>query len=157
GGAGPETLAVKCSIIMAVLDSHEIFRRQMLRLARIVPPDFELIVLDDGSDVPLRHEGALPFPFRLIPTHDRRPSTNDLARDRGAAMASGEYPLMIDVDPVLTREALDRVRRFRGDMLRFRRRAADLDERGEVRNPRESLPPSPNAFAIRRTVFERAG
>jgi Glycosyl transferase family 2 len=148
---------MKCSIIMAVLDSHEIFRRQMRRFDKIVPPDFEVIVLDDGSDIPLQYNGPVRFPFKLVQTHDKRPWTNDLARNRGAGLASGEYLLMVDVDHVLTPEIIDRVRRFRGDMLKFHRQIAELDEHGEVRSIRESLFSPPNIFAIRRALFERIG
>ncbi len=148
---------MKCSIILPVLDSHEIFRRQMVRFEKILPADFEVIVLDDGSDIPLTYDRRVPFPFRLLHTNDKRPWTNDLARNKGAAVASGEYLLMMDVDHVLTREALDLVLRFRGDMLKFHRQVADLDEHGEVRNIRESLAPHPNTFAIRKSLFERMG
>jgi glycosyltransferase involved in cell wall biosynthesis len=148
---------MKCSIIMAVLDSHEFFRRQMRRFDTIVPPDFEVIVLDDGSDIPLKYDDPVRFPFTLIHTNDKRPWTNDLARNRGAAVASGEYLLMLDVDHVLTPEILDRVRHFRGDMLKFHRQVADLDEHGQIRNPREALATPPNIFAIRKTLFDRIG
>ncbi len=148
---------MKCSIIIAVLDSHEIFRRQMLRFDKIMPPDFELIVLDDGSDIPLSYDRPVRFPFTLLQTLDKRPWTNNLARNRGAAVASGEYLLMMDIDHVLTPEILDRVQRFSGDMLKFHRQVADLDEHGEVRNLRERLAPPPNIFAIRKTLFEQTG
>ncbi len=148
---------MKCSIIIAVLDSHEIFRRQMRRLKRIVPPDFEVIILDDGSEIPLRIDGPVGFPFRLLHTGDKRPWTNNLARNRGAELASGEYLLMTDIDHVLTPEIFGRVRRFRGDMLKFHRQVADLDEQGEVRNPRESVVTHQNTFVIRKSLFLRMG
>ena len=148
---------MKCSIILPVLDSHEIFRRQMVRFEKIMPADFELIVLDDGSDIPLQYDRRVPFRFRLLHTNDKRPWTNDLARNTGAGVASGEYLLMTDVDHVLTPETLDLVQRFHGDMLKFHRQVAALDEHGEVRNIREALYPHPNTFAIRKSLFEGMG
>ena len=41
---------MKCSIIIAIYNSHEIVRRQLLHFESIgIPDDMELILVDDGS------------------------------------------------------------------------------------------------------------
>ena len=46
--------AMKLSIIIPVLNSHEIVRRQIEHFKKMdLPDDIELIIVDDGSDPPL--------------------------------------------------------------------------------------------------------
>lgn len=148
---------MKCSVIISVLESHEIFRRQMLRFNRIMPSGFELIILDDGSEVPLTYDAPLRVPFRLIHTNDRRPWTPNIARTRGAAIANGDYLLMTDIDHIFTPEALDAVSCFQGDMLEFARRYGSLDENGKVSDPQQMIHSHVNTFAIRKELFQRTG
>ncbi len=148
---------MKCTIIISVLESHEIFRRQMLRFRKIMPPNFELIIFDDGSQVPLEFKDPVSFPFRLIPTNDRRPWTQNLVRNIGADLALGEYLLMTDIDHVLTPEALNAVSTFRGDMLKFARRVGCLDQNGSVSRPQEDIHPHVNTFAIKKALYKRSG
>jgi len=45
---------IKLSIIIPVLNSHEIVRRQIKHFKKMdLPDDVELIIVDDGSDPPL--------------------------------------------------------------------------------------------------------
>jgi len=45
---------VRLSIIIPVLNSHEIVRRQIEHFKKMdLPDDVELIIVDDGSDPPL--------------------------------------------------------------------------------------------------------
>jgi len=148
---------MKCSIIIAVLDSHEIFRRQLLHLSRILSQNWEVIVVDDGSQPPLRYHNRLPFPFRLLYTHDQRPWTQDKARNMGATAARGEYLLMLDIDHVVTRKVVANVNRFRGDMLKFARRVGELDDEGRLRGRGRAVRVAPNIFAIRKALFEQMG
>jgi hypothetical protein len=39
----------RLSLIVAVLESYEVVRRQLLHLGRLLAADCELIVIDDGS------------------------------------------------------------------------------------------------------------
>jgi hypothetical protein len=148
---------MKCSIIIAVLDSQEIFQRQMLHFNRIVPASCEVIVVDDGSDPPLHNNERLRFPFKLLYTNDKRPWTQDKARNIGASVARGEYLLMTDIDHILTRKAIAHVKHFQGDMLRFQRRVGELNEQGKIARLGGVLKPAPNIFAIKRTIFEHMG
>ena len=40
----------RLSLIVSVLDSHEVVRRQLLHLGRVLTPECELILVDDGSE-----------------------------------------------------------------------------------------------------------
>jgi len=45
---------IRLSIIIPVLNSHEIVRRQIAHFEKMdLPDDIELIIVDDGSDPPL--------------------------------------------------------------------------------------------------------
>ena len=42
---------MKLSIVIAVLNSHEIFRRQCVFWSKMkLPDDIEFVIIDDGSD-----------------------------------------------------------------------------------------------------------
>ena len=160
---------MKVSIIIPVLDSHEILRRQLLNFENMgVPGDIEIIIVDDGSDPPLEYNG--PLDIKILTTNDKRPWTWALARNLGAKMAQGEYLFMYDLDHFITGNTLDYVRNFKGDKIQFTREFAILDEDGEFNQdlealieygfPREryknrkfSLSPLPNNFVMKRSIF----
>lgn len=160
---------MKLSIILPVLNSHEIVRRQLLHFDSIgIPEDTEVILLDDGSDPPLSAE---PRPWLTIHhTDDFRPWTWPVARNTGARLARGEYLLMADLDHIITRELIDAVRTFDGDFMRFHRQFAILDEHGDLTQDRDvlrswglpdtfalTLTPHRNQFAIHRDLYTRMG
>ncbi len=150
---------IKASVIIPVLNSHEVVRRQLIHLKKIIPDDTELIIVDDGSDPPI--EGA------TIRTNDFRDWTWPLARNAGARGAKGEYLIMIDLDHILTRELIDSVRSFKGDHMRFNRAFAVLDENGNFTQDREilqkygltrkTLNPHRNQFAMHRDLYWKLG
>src|SRR5262245_40235533 len=75
------------TIIAAVLESYEVVRRQLLHLERIIPPNCEMILVDDGSVPSLQQTCAsvfTSFRFRLVCTNDPRPWTQPRARNIGA-------------------------------------------------------------------------
>jgi glycosyltransferase involved in cell wall biosynthesis len=164
---------IKVSIVISVLDSHEIFRRQCLSWEKIgIPEDTEIIIVDDGSDVPITYSGSLPL--RVIYTNDKRAWTASLARNRGAEIARGEWLLMFDLDHIITRELLDMVRNYDGQKIQFKREFAVLLEDGSLCQnletlvawgfPREryekrkfDLTPHPNMFAMKKWVFFELG
>lgn len=138
---------MKLSVIVPVLNSHEAFRRQLLHFERSgLPDDSELIVVDDGSDPPLKNTSSLPV--RMYQTGDTRPWTWALARNYAARRATGKFLLMFDLDHIITREVMDFVVE-RGDNLllpeinrpriHFIRRFGVLDENGQLRTDRETL------------------
>ena len=121
---------MKCSIVIAIYNSHEIVRRQLLHFENIgIPDDMELILVDDGSEPPLFDEMNLKNCF-FIETKDKRRWTQGLARMRGIEAARGEYIFCTDIDHIISKEAMDFARSFDGDKAVFKRRFAYLDEFG---------------------------
>lgn len=160
---------MKVSIIIPVLNSHEIVRRQLLHFDRIgIPADTEVIIVDDGSDPPIEAE-ARPW-LTLIHTNDTRPWTWPVARNTGAKAAKGDYFIMVDLDHIITREFIDATRNFTGDHIRINREFAVLDENGQFTQDREVLEayglpkhyktefnPHRNQFAIHKDLYWKLG
>ena len=123
---------MKVSIVIAILDSHEIVYRYVKYLSKLLlPDDIEVIFVDDGSDPPIANYIVDPwFNFKLLETYDKRKWTQGLARMKGIDAAKGEYILCTDLDHIISREAFDFSLDFNGDKAIFRRRFAYLDENG---------------------------
>lgn len=161
----------KVSIIIPILNSHEIVRRQLIHFERIgIPEDVELILVDDGSDPPIKIREDLPFKVTLIQTNDTREWTWPLARNAGARVAKGEYFIMADLDHIISKEIIEAVRTFTGDHMRFHREFGVLDEDGVLTQKREiltswglpeaynvKLTPHRNQFAIHRDLYMKMG
>jgi glycosyltransferase involved in cell wall biosynthesis len=166
---------MRLSIIIPFLNSHEIVRRQLINFVNMdLPEDIEIIFVDDGSDPALEVPMEAPRNFRLIATHDTRPWTWALARNRGAREAKGTYYLMTDGDCILTKESVMQSYQFDGDRLGFRREFGVLDENGAFRQDADTLvkyglprkrieekgmrmPPHPNNFVIKASLFWEMG
>lgn len=158
------------SLVVSVLDSHEVVRRQLLHLGRVLPPDCELVLVDDGSDPPLRatcDSVPTPFAFTLYATNDRRPWTQPRARNVGASIARSGRLLFFDIDHLVTADVLRHCLAYAGDKLHWTRVPGVLDEFGRVVTDRRGLveygltdeTPSvhANSFMIRRTLFDALG
>jgi predicted glycosyltransferase involved in capsule biosynthesis len=158
----------KLSLIVAVLDSHEVVRRQLLHLERLLTSDCELILVDDGSAPPLRHTWdsvRKTFASVLHETGDSRPWTQPRARNIGAKRARAEKLLFFDIDHVVTESVIAECIAYPGDMLRWVRHLGILNkdghivaEHGElVRYGMTDTSPSVhlNSFMIRRHLFDR--
>jgi len=162
---------LKVSIIITVLNSHEVVRRQLLHFERIgIPADTEIIIVDDGSDPPIDCPWS-SLPLILLQTNDKRAWTWALARNSGARIASGEYLIMVDLDHIITRELIDGVRGMTGEQhMMFWREFAVLDERGtfvqdsdmlikygltpkRIHDRGFKLSPHRNQFAMHRDLF----
>lgn len=163
---------MKLSIIVPVLNSHEVLRRQLLHFERMgLPPETELIVVDDGSDPPLENTSRLPVTMHR--THDTRPWTWALARNAGATLATGEYLLLFDLDHILTSEVLNFVLNALNygvwPRIHFARQFGVLDQHGQLlrdRNtlmsyglltPRSRIESHQNSFAMQRSLFWELG
>lgn len=141
--------------------------------------DTELILVDDGSDPPLRDTKEIiecclrtggSHSIHIHETNDTRPWTWALARNHGAKLAHGEYLLMYDLDHIITRKLLDFVRAFKGHKVQFIREFGVLDEMGRFTQDRDVLEayglprekgigvgPLPNNFAMRKDLFWELG
>jgi hypothetical protein len=161
----------RLSLVVNVLESYEVVRRQLLHLERIMTPACELIVVDDGS-VPSLHETCATVPrtlaFHLHCTHDRRPWTQPRARNIGAALAVAPKLLFFDIDHVLTRELLELCLAYPGDRLHWVRQPGALDGQGDLITDRKVLAEKygltdqgegvhGNSFLIRKELFEQLG
>lgn len=159
---------IRLSIVIPVLNSHEVVRRQLLHFERIGLPDgVELIIVDDGSDPPL----DLPSWVRGKQTHDTRPWTWAPARNVGARMAQGDYLLMTDIDHIVSRELIDYARQFTGQKIQFKREFGVLKANGEFTQDCKVLAehgllpqyhdlyvkPLPNNFVMRKDIFWELG
>lgn len=160
------------SIVIAVLNSHEVVRRQLAHFAAMtLPEDVELILVDDGSDPPI--EGAGPR-VRIHATHDTRPWTQPLARNAGCRLATGAWLILTDIDHLITADLIDAVRRCPYRFLRFKREFGVLDEHGRFTQDLDTLeaygfprarlterglrlPVHSNSMAIRRDLFWEIG
>jgi len=119
---------MRLSIIIPVLNSHEIVRRQIEHFKKMdLPDDVEIIIVDDGSDPPLEGDGV-----KIIKTNDTRPWTQPKARNIGAAEAKGDVLLFTDIDHIIDILAIEFGRRFSYDYGRFYRELGVLDEDGEL-------------------------
>lgn len=161
---------MKVSIVITVLDSHEIVRRQLLYLSQVCPPGVEVIIVDDGSVPPISIEpSALPVTVHY--TNEHQPWTERKARRAGVALARSSRLVCIDIDHVVTRDLLEFVFDTEYDYIKFRRAFATLDEYGILHTDPESvmaygvpkdrirrhglrLSPPGNCYAMSKRLFE---
>lgn len=152
---------MKLSIVIPVLNSHEVLRRQLLFYAQMgIPKDTELIIVDDGSS-PRLGETVFPGPrascstvvnglhlmtgyfqgtaVSVLETDDFRPWTWALARNSGARIATGEYLLMYDLDHIVPKYAIDFIRGTTATKVQFVREFGVLDEMGRLTQDRDVL------------------
>jgi hypothetical protein len=160
----------RLSIVVAVLNSHEVVRRQLLHFAAMpLPEGVEVFYMDDGSEPPLEKTSDVPA-LQIVPTHDTRPWTWAIARNAGARLARGAYLLMTDIDYIISRDAIEMALAFGGDYMGFRREFGVLDANGQFSQSEAALkayglsdkrwrergvqmPAHPNNFVIRRDLF----
>lgn len=164
---------MKISIVIPVLNSHEILRRQLLHFEKMELPDgIEIIIVDDGSDPPLQNTSSLPIIF--LQTNDKRPWTWALARNAGARIANGKYLLMTDIDHIIDKNLInDALVDDDYQKISFSRQLGILDENGifsqdiddlvsygaDRKSVEQSLKigPLPNNFCIRKDIFWELG
>jgi glycosyltransferase involved in cell wall biosynthesis len=163
---------MKLTLLVPVLNSHEIVRRQIEHFRRLQLPDnIEILYVDDGSDPPIQYPEQPLKNFRIHTTGDKRPWTWALARNKGAKIAQGEWLLMLDLDYIVLRSVFDSILTVEdGNYIAFRREFGVLTEYGEFTQDFEVLkmyglpvnrlkdrgtriPAHPNQFAIRRELF----
>lgn len=135
---------MKLSIVIPVLDSCEIVRRQLLHFQHVgMPDDTELIIVDDGSDPPLApyFEGqyGARLPVKFVETQDKRPWTQPRARNIGAQHAAGDILIFTDIDHILPRASLDWAKELAYDYAKFKRQLGVLDENGILTQDRQVL------------------
>jgi len=165
---------MKLSIVIAVLNSHEMVRRQLLYFVKMRMPEYtEIVIVDDGSNPPLikyyneeiapKFTSVLPLIFYVTDNFDEW--TQPMARNLGVARARGEMVLCTDIDHIIPKETIDFVINNDFDVVRFRRFVGTLDENGEFKDDfktlreygfnrnRKRISAHGNSYAIRRGLF----
>jgi hypothetical protein len=145
---------MKLSIIVSILNSHEIVRRQILYFSKLgVSSDVEILYMDDGSDPPLSWVDAeLGFPVKnlhIIPVNNPKLWSRadgmfadgrvSVARNLGAKIARGEFLLMTDIDYIITDEAIEAGCNLKYDKAGFKRQFGVLLEDGTITQNLEVL------------------
>jgi glycosyltransferase involved in cell wall biosynthesis len=165
---------MRISIVIAVLNSHEIFRRQLLHFEKLnLPDDIEFIFVDDGSDPILSLGNSGLKNVTLFQTNDKQPWTQPIARNKGADLARGEYLICTDIDHILSRDLIMTVyENTVYDIIRFKREVGVLDESGSFIQDMDELlrwgykpkasgvvriGPHGNSYAIRKELFIKFG
>ena len=130
----------KISIIITILNSHSVVKRQIKHFTKMnLPQSVEIIFIDDGSDPPLKFRARHLKNFNIYPSGDTRRWSMACARNLGAKIAEGEYLFMTDIDHILPRSVIDAVLNFDGDKMIFLRELAVLDRRGNITQNFEML------------------
>jgi len=166
---------LKLSIIIAVLNSHEVVRRQIEYFKKMnLPDDTEIILVDDGSDPPLSAPDCKLRNFAIYATGDTRPWTQPIARNKGARLAKGERLLFTDIDHILSQDLINTVKTTPFRFLRFQREFGVLLEDGTFTQDIDTLktygfpvkrlvtrglrlPVHSNSFSITKDLFWRIG
>jgi len=171
---------LKLSIIISVLNSHEIFRRQLVSFGKMdLPDDIEIIIMDDGSD-PMLSLVPVMFPncdiknLWIYPTYEKREWTVALARNEAARISKAPYLLMTDLDHFWKKETILEAREFNEDRQSYQREFAILDEGGNFVQDFDTLkqwglteeriekkgfhcPPHGNSFCMRKELYWELG
>lgn len=160
---------MKLSIVIAVLNSHEIVRRQILHYEKMgLPDDIEILFIDDGSYPALQSDTTLKN-FTIYATKDYRPWTVELARNFGIEKARGEYVLITDMDYIIPMSCIESALDLKEDKSSIRREFGILDENGDFTQDMDILKsyglvkdnvkmsPHPNNFIMRKSTFDVVG
>lgn len=166
------------SIVIAVLNSPEVVRRQVLWFRRMpLPEDVEVILVDDKSDPPLRIEDY-DLPRLRILRYEEHPEawTQPAARNHGVRHAQGPWVICTDIDHIIPKALIDFVRDSPCDFIKFRREVAILNAAGIFEQTPEAvltygfeekrlgpnrdnyhIAPHTNSFAIKKDLFLKLG
>jgi len=171
---------MRLSIIVSVLNSHEILRRQLVHWGKMdLPDDIEFIIMDDNSDPPL-HWIPKMFPncalrnLWIYETHETREWTVAPARNTAAKISQAPYYLMTDIDHFWIKDAIMEAHQFTEDRMAFKRYFGVLDAEGNFSEDLDVLrlwgldeeriekrgtrcPPHTNSFCMRREIYWELG
>ncbi|UCB53316.1 MAG: glycosyltransferase family 2 protein, partial [Candidatus Zixiibacteriota bacterium] len=101
------------SVIIPIRNGLDTLGQCLASLKRMNFPDFEVIVVDDGSEKDCS-EVVNSYGFKSIRL--KKPSGVECARNKGAELATGEILVFIDCDMIVPPDALQRIHhRFSGN------------------------------------------
>ncbi len=106
---GKAARELKVSVVLATYNRLELLKRLLGYLSEqtLAPDEFEVIVVDDGSDVPVPPNidvQSYPFPLTVVRCKNAGPAT---ARHHGASLAVGEILIFVDDDMELPARFLE--------------------------------------------------
>ena len=171
---------MKLSIIMSVLNSHEIFRRQLIHFSKMdLPDDIEFIFMDDNSYPPI---DLIPKMFPncnlknlwIYRSDDDREWTVAPRRNEAARLSKAPYYLMTDLDHFWLRDAIMEAYNFTEDRMAFVRYFGVLDADGNFSEDMDDLrewglteerirkrgrrcPPHTNSFCMSKDMYWQLG
>lgn len=151
------------SFVMSVLESYSMAQKQIRLLSHILPKNWELIFVDDGSVPPIPIPDEVHENFVLLRTGEVRKElewTQHLAINKAVNMSQGEYIVKNDVDHVFTAETIETIEEFKGDMLLFPREAGYLNDDLEITSLKEQHPvysPIDDIYVVRKKIFQDLG
>ena len=163
---------MKVSIVIAILNSHEIVRRQLLYFTKMpLPEGVEVVFVDDGSNPPLVDLPIVKeIPFVTMHRIDNPGKwTQPAARNYGAKQAKGEFCILTDIDHIIPLELIEIAMDPPADVVRFKREVAVLDENGNFTQDWDTLrewkfdhnqlriAPHGNSYLIRTGVYLGCG
>ena len=162
---------MKLSIVTAILNSHEIVRRQLLHYKKMgIPNDeVEIVFVDDGSDQPISIVQGIEN-INLFETHDKRPWTQPAARNLGVKKSCGDYVICTDIDHIIPKESIE-LAKDPGDwdVIRFSRQPGVLDENGDFTQDMRvlkdwgynrnglNIAPHGNSYIFKRSLYLELG
>ena len=154
-------METKLSVIIAVLDSHEVVKRQLLHFQKMLfsnDNDVEFIIVDDGSDPPLQdwlilNMDKIEINCMIIQTNDKRKWSQPCARNAGAKIARSQKFLMTDIDHVISKEAIQFCVDSNEDKVMFPRQWAVLDKDGSINQGDRIL----EAYGLPSKIFKERG
>jgi hypothetical protein len=123
---------IACSLVISVLRSDDVVCRQCRHFKAIIPDDWEVILLDDGSQPPLAVPADRPRHFCLVYTRNTTLWTQPIARNLGARLARGSCLFLTDIDHIVSPEAVAAVSGFSGSRMMFPRSFGVLDDQGRL-------------------------
>jgi glycosyltransferase involved in cell wall biosynthesis len=149
---------MKLSIVIPVLDSHEVVKRQVLYWNTIPTDNCEIILVDDGSNPPIQIMWHIYIPIFIFRTHDTSPWSEHMATNLGISKARGEYIFKTDIDHIIPPESLDEALAYNGTaLLRFKRKEAKINIRGEISDIGKERKPHSNTHVLKKSTFEKIG
>lgn len=102
----PEGARPRVSVVMPVYNAEATLAECLTRLCASTFPDFEIVLVDDGSTDQTRAIAA-NFPVRVVPTKGRGGPA--AARNVGASAAEGEILFFLDSDVMVRPDTVERV------------------------------------------------
>lgn len=145
------------SLIIAVVESYTMVNRQVRLLAKLLPENWELILIDDGSVPEISIPEERPANTVIIrATEKRKPGewTQKLQINKAVPLARGEYIVKNDIDHVLTVNAIVAADRFNGDMMLFHRRAGVLQDDLSIKSIHHRVQsPIDDIYVMRKQLF----